>query len=89
MDFDDFIANWNINNIGNWMIEAWIEVDNGTETVTTSQTLPAPCTGCPSTTISYTRQKRDDEMGQSIIQFSDDYDTVYGITAANIKRKTR
>jgi len=89
VDYDDFIAYWNIGNIGNWMVESWIELDGGNETVTVAQTLPAPCTGCPSTTISHSRQKRDDEMGQTLIQFSDDYDTVYGITAANIKRKTR
>jgi hypothetical protein len=89
VDFNDFICYWNLSNIGNWMIESWIEVDGGNSTSTVSQTIPPPCTGCASTTISFTKQNRDDEMGQTLIQFSDPYSTVYGISYANVKRKTQ
>jgi hypothetical protein len=89
VDYDDFMGYWNLSNIGNWMIEAWIEVDGGNSTSNVSQTIPAPCTGCPSTTIGFTKQIRDDEMGQALVQFSDPYSTTYSISYANFKRKTR
>lgn len=86
-DFDKFLFNWNTGNIGNFIIEAWIEEDGGNSTSTVSSTLPAPCTGCPSTTISYTKQKNDDNMGQTILQFSDAISQEYNISYAKIKHK--
>lgn len=88
VDYNDFIANWNTQNLGNFMIEAWIERDGG-GTTTVSQTFPAPsgCTGCPSTTISYNLGNRDDDLGQSIVQFTDYIGQVYGISYSNFKRK--
>lgn len=86
-DLNDFIANWNTGSIGNWMIETWVEEDGGTSSKTVSQSFPAPCTGCPTTTISYTIQKRDFDMGRTIIQFTDPISTIYNISYANIKRK--
>jgi hypothetical protein len=86
-DYNDFIANWNISNIGNWMIEGWIEEDGGNSTTNISQTFPAPCTGCPSTTVSYSRQNKDQDMGRTMVQFSDNKGQVYNITYANLKRK--
>jgi hypothetical protein len=86
-DFNDFIANWNTANIGNWMIEGWIEEDGGNSTNTISQTFAAPCTGCPSTTISYTKQNKDFDMGRTMIQFSDSKSQWYNITYANVKRR--
>jgi hypothetical protein len=88
VDYNDFIGYWNLSNIGNWMIEAWIEVDGGGAS-TISQTIPPPCTGCPSTSISYSVQNHDDIMGQSIVQFTDPYSTMYGISHANFQRKTQ
>jgi len=72
VDYNDFIANWNTQNLGNYMIEAWIERDGG-GTTTVSQTFPAPsdCSGCPSTTVTYNLGNRDDNLGQSIVQFTD------------------
>jgi hypothetical protein len=69
------------------MIEAWIEEDGGAQTQTLSQTFAAPCTGCPSTTVSYTKQKNDDNMGQTMVQFSDLITQQYNISNANLKRK--
>lgn len=88
VDYNDFIANWNTQNLGNYMIEAWIERDGG-GTTTVSQTFPAPsdCTGCPSTTVTYNLGKRDDDLGQSIVQFTDFIGQVYGISYSNFKRK--
>jgi hypothetical protein len=85
-DFNYFLFYWNTANIGNYIIEAWIEQDGGS-TTTISQNIPAPCTGCPSTSISYTAKNDDDLMGQSIIQFSDPIWTEYNISYAKIKHK--
>lgn len=85
-DFNYFLFYWNTSNIGNYIIEAWIEQDGGS-TTTVSQNIPAPCTGCPSTSISYTTKNDDDLMGQSIIQFTDGIWTEYNISYAKIKHK--
>lgn len=87
-DYDEFIANWNTPNIGNYMIEGWIEVDGG-GTTTVTQSFPAPpdCTGCPSTTFTYNLGSWDEDLGKSIVQFSDNVGQVYGISHANFKRK--
>lgn len=90
-DYGDFITNWNTNNIGNWMIEGWVEQDNrgsaGGNTTSISQSFPSACTGCPSTSIGYTIKKTDYDMGRTIIQFSDPISQIYGISYANVKRK--
>lgn len=85
-DYNYFLFYWNTTNIGNYIIEAWIEQDGG-GTTTISQSIPAPCTGCPTTNISYTAKDDDDIMGQSIIQFSDAISTEYNISHAKIKHK--
>jgi hypothetical protein len=92
-DFQDFIANWNIANIGNFMVEGWIERDGGFQSNTVSISIPSGCQGCPSMTVSVTKQKADDDLGQSIVQFTDPVQptdpttTVYGISYSNFKRK--
>jgi len=89
-DFGDFIGFWNTSNIGQWMIESWAEQDcrGGTcNTTTYNQNFAAPCTGCPSTSVSYTIKDTDYNMGGTLIQFTDPITTVYNITNANIKRK--
>lgn len=85
VDYNDFIANWNTSNLGNFMIEAWIEEDGGGST-TVSQTFPSS-NGGPSTTITYNLGERDDDLGQAIVQFSDNVNQVYGISYSNFKRK--
>jgi hypothetical protein len=89
-DFGDFITYWNIANVGNWTIEGWTEQDdrggNGS-TTTISQAFPAPCTGCPTTNVSYTIKNTDYDMGRTIIQFTDPISQIYNISHANIKRK--
>ena len=72
------------------MIEGWTEQDcrGGTcNTTNVTQTFPPPCTGCPSTTISYQIKNVDYDMGRTLIQFTDPITTVYNIYDANIKRK--
>lgn len=89
-DYGEFIANWNRSNIGNWMIEGWIEQDNrgsAGNTTTISTSFPSTCTGCPTTSVGYTMKKTDYDMGRTIIQFSDPITQIYGISYANIKRK--
>lgn len=89
-DFNDFIGFWNTSNIGNWMIEGWAEQDcrGGTcNTQTIQQTFPPPCTGCPSTSVSYQIKDTDYDMGRTLIQFTDPISTVYNISYSNIKRK--
>jgi hypothetical protein len=85
VDYNDFIANWNTSNLGNFMIEAWIEEDGGGST-TVSQTFPSS-NGGPSTTITYNLGNRDDDLGQSIVQFTDNIGQIYGISYSNFKRK--
>jgi len=86
-DFGDFLFYWNTANIGNFTIEGWIEEDGGNSTNTISQTFPSTCTGCPATTISYTKQSSDQDLGPTIVQFTDPTETVYNISYANIKRR--
>lgn len=86
-DFNEFLYYWNTPNIGNWTIEHWIEEDGG-QSATISYTVPPPA-GQPGPTVSITipSKQRDDDMGKTIIQFTDPISTQYGITYANIKRK--
>lgn len=85
-DFNDNIGPWNTSNLGNVMVEAWIEEDGGSSS-TISHTFPSQCTGCPANTISTTIKDEDDNLGRSFVQFSDQIGRVYGITHANFKRK--
>lgn len=85
-DYNDFIANWNTSNVGNWMIESWLEEDFGSP-VEISNVYSAPCTGCPATTIKYTIQSHDEDMGRKMVQFTDSKSQVYNISYSNFKRK--
>jgi hypothetical protein len=86
-DFNDFLFYWNVSNIGNWNVEGWIEEDGG-QSASIQYTIPPP-PGQPGVGVSVNipSRQRDDNMGQTIIQFSDPITTVYGISYANIKRK--
>jgi hypothetical protein len=87
-DYNDFIVNWNNMNVGNWNIESWIEEDGGSSS-SVSQTFPAPsgCIGCPSTTITHPSKSRDDILGRSMVQYSDNITQIYNISYANFTRK--
>ena len=86
-DFNKFLFNWNTSNIGNFVIEAWLELDGGTSTSTVSATFPGACNTCPSTSVSYTKTKSDDNLGQTIIQFTDPVPTTYSVSHANVQHK--
>ena len=86
-DFNDFIFYWNTGNIGNWTIEHWIEEDGGNSS-SISYSVPPPQgqTG-PTVSITIPSKSKDDDLGRTIIQFTDPISTAYGVTYANIKRK--
>ncbi len=74
-DFNDFLFNWNKANLGEWNVEKWIERDGG-KSAETSLTLPgqaatstSPAT--PTYTVKIPSEDLDDDLGSSIVQFSD------------------
>lgn len=90
-DYKVFIANWNKSNLGEWNVEKWIERDGG-KSAETSISLPAqkatstsPAT--PSYTVKIPSEDLDDDLGSSIVQFSDKISQVYDISFMNFKRK--
>lgn len=85
-DYNEFVVYWNINNVGNYMLEQWYEVDGG-GSVNFSQSYPAPTPGFPSISVSYSIGDYDDDMGQIMVQFTDPLSTEYPITNANFKRR--
>lgn len=84
-DKNEFLCNWNTSNIGQFVVEKWVEVDGGASSQVTV-TIP-PSNGNPATTVTLPSEDRDDDLGQSIVQFSDDLGQVYGISHMNFKRK--
>ncbi len=85
-DFNHFIANWSISNIGNYTYEKWIEEDGGNPT-TYTWNFPPPPGGGASLSTTYQAKNEDDDLGAALIQFSDPTSTIYNITNANIKRR--
>jgi hypothetical protein len=88
-DANRFLFNWNTPTIGNYVIEGWIEEDGGSSTTTITQTYAAPssCSGCPATTVSYTKKNDDQDLGRSIIQYSDSKSQWYSVSYMDIKHK--
>lgn len=88
---NSFIGNWNTSTYGRWMYEQWMEEDGGasSETTVTFTTPANPQIGAPGTTISnkIPSQQRDDDLGGSLVQFSDDIEQVYTISFMNFKRR--
>jgi hypothetical protein len=86
-DFNHFVGNWNTSTFGNWMTEMWMEEDGGQSTSFTA-TFPPPA-GQTGLTLSATIPSRnlDDDLGLTVIQFSDAITQVYNISYANIKRR--
>jgi|TARA_R100000501_G_C2618530_1_gene111999 hypothetical protein len=89
-DFNDFYYNWYQSNIGAFTIEKWIEIDDpvfGSGDTEVTITVPPAYEGGPTTTIKSTKQKADDDLGQSIVQYPDRVGQMYGISHMNFKRK--
>lgn len=86
-DANKFLFNWNTEVIGTWVIESWVEQDGGSQTISISQSYPAPCQGCPSTNVSYTVKSEDDDLGRTIMQFSDSKAQWYSVSYMDVKHK--
>ncbi|PIB27561.1 hypothetical protein BFP77_11775 [Maribacter sp. 4U21] len=96
-DFKSFLFNWNLSNLGDYNIEKWMEKDGGSNTevsisIPGSAYKPATSTtpaqpAFPGTTVKVTSKRDDDDLGTSIVQFSDNITQVYGLGKMNFKRK--
>ncbi len=90
-DFDRFLYYWNTSNIGEWTTEKWIEEDGGTiATITFGVSFkPAPTPLAPTLTanVSIPIKNNDDDLGVSLIQFTDPVSTEYSQSGVKIKRK--
>ena len=69
------------------MTEKWIERDGGKSASITISIPPPPGSSGVTTTVSFPSKERDDDMGLTTIQFTDNINQVYNISYANIKRK--
>lgn len=89
-DFNEFLFNWNQSNIGAFTLEQWVEIDDpvfGSGNTEVTMSLPPIYEGGSPTTVKFTMQESDDDLGQSIVQFSDRVGLSYGISHMNFKRK--
>lgn len=86
VDKQEFLYFWNTPVIGAFTVEKWIERDGG-QSAEVTVTVPAACQGCPTTAFKFPSESLDDDLGQSIVQFTDPLQTVYGISNFNFKRK--
>gem|GEM_PF-1517444 len=84
-DYGTFLFNWNKSNLGNWNVESWFELDGGKSSEVTI-TMPGQ-NGAPTTSVKIPSQDRDDNLGSSIVQFTDRLDQAYPISYMNFKRK--
>ena len=80
-----FLFYWNTSNLGQWNVEKWMELDGGKSTQTTI-TFPSQ-NGLPTTSVTVPSEDLDDDLGSSIVQFTDPLSTVYNISYMNFKRK--
>lgn len=85
-NFQHFIANWNTNNQGNWMIENWIEEDGGQSASITISTPPPSGQSGPTVSVTIPSRSLDDNLGRATIQFTDPITQIYNISHANIRR---
>lgn len=97
-DFNVFLFNWNLSNLADYNIEKWMERDNGLMESSLEISIPGsaykPATSTtpaqpalPGTKVSIKYRRGDEDLGSSLIQFSDKIDQVYNLGQANIKRK--
>ncbi|MBU3027792.1 hypothetical protein [Zobellia galactanivorans] len=76
-----FLFNWNLNNLGDYNVEKWIEEDGGPSaeisiSIPGSAYKPATSTtpsqpAIAGTTVKVSAKKDDDDLGSRIVQFSD------------------
>lgn len=86
-DFNEFLYNWNTANIGDYTSEKWIEEDGGT-LFTLTFGVKIKILGVESTIgVSLPIKNNDDDLGLTLVQFTDNNSTVYGMTGIEIKRK--
>lgn len=83
-DYNQFLFNWNKSNLGNFNVEKWIERDGGSSTTVSISVKPKDA---PAVSLSVTVKSEDQDLGQSIVQFTDPLTTVYGLGMVNFKRK--
>lgn len=96
-DYNAFLFNWNLSNLGDYNVEKWIERDGGSTTevsisIPGSAYKPATSTtpaqpAFPGTTVKVTSKRDDDDLGTNIVQFSDNLTQVYNLGKMNFKRK--
>jgi len=84
-NYNTFLFNWNTSNLGQFNIEKWMELDGG-KSVSTTVKIPSQ-NGGPETSVTVPSDERDDDLGLSLVQFSDPLTTAYGISFMNFKRK--
>ncbi len=95
-DYKVFLFNWNLPNLGAFNIEKWIERDGGTNSEITisvpgSAYKPATSTtpavpAFPGGSVKVSIKRDDDDLGTSIVQFSDRLTTLYPLGLMNFKR---
>jgi hypothetical protein len=86
-NFGTFLFNWNLSTIGDWTTEKWIEEDGGaSSSISTTITWKDSFGNTQTTTTSIPSKNKDDDLGQSIIQFTDQINQEYNLTGIIIKR---
>ncbi len=96
-DYNAFLFNYNLSVFGDFTIEKWIERDNGWFSAELSVSIPGsaykPATSTtpaqpayPGGTVKINIKSGDEDLGTSIVQFSDKISQVYNLGQANFKR---
>ncbi|TDE54843.1 hypothetical protein [Flavobacterium sp. GT3P67] len=85
-DYGFFVADWNTSTFGNWMTEKWMEVDGGNSNAFI-YTIPPAVPGGVSVSVTVPSKDRDDDLGLTIVQFTEPISQVYNLSHINIKRK--
>ena len=86
-NFGTFLFNLNLSTIGDWTTEKWIEEDCGaSSSISTTITWKDSFGNTQTTTTSIPSKNKDDDLGQSIIQFTDQINQEYNLTGILIKR---
>lgn len=97
-DYNVFLFNWNLSNLADYNIEKWMERDNGLMESSLEISIPGsaykPATSTapaqpalPGTKVSIKYRRGDEDLGTSLVQFSDKITQVYNLGQANFKRK--
>lgn len=86
-NFGEFLYSWNRLIVGNYTTEKWIELDGGiTKPIKTSVTYRDQFGNTVTTNVEVPAQSKDDDLGLTIIQFTDNINQEYGLTGIKIKR---